>query len=288
MSSFSKRNDMKKMFFAVSLAALLPLLFSCEKVNDDQNSFAEPRFVQYAGQLIPRGGEPSASLRSASAAPEFTYTYLEFTESGLYVIGQTSGGTTRYITGSYNTSDGKSFSLSGFGSVTVSGDSNPVEVTITPSGGSPVTFKAERKTATVKNVAYRTWKIEKTRATVNGFHAPASADFVGCNFDEIAKFLNDNGHKGDYLPSGSLNTISFTGVNTIVFGFSDSTADLGDCTLSGNDVNFVWKGETRLFEVENGKATIDYLDGKCILKVEAGLKGSTTSGSVTFVMSSVD
>ena len=62
-------------------------------------------------------------------------------------------------------------------------------------------------------------------------------------------------------------------------------ADVGDCTISGNNVNFSWLSNSRLFEVENGKATIDYLDGKCILKVDATLKGSTTSGSVTFVMS---
>ena len=70
-----------------------------------------------------------------------------------------------------------------------------------------------------------------------------------------------------------------------MFAFSDNTADCGACSLSGDNVTFSFKSKNRLFELENGKATIKYMDGKCILKVDGGLKGSTTTGSVTFVMS---
>ena len=33
------------------------------------------------------------------------------------------------------------------------------------------------------------------------------------------------------------------------------------------------------------EAKVDYLDGKCLLKVDADIQNSTTSGSVTFVLS---
>ena len=280
---------MKKILLAASLAVLLPLLLSCGKENNKGNNFNEPRFVQYAGQLVPRGGTPAttSSVTKAGATPA-TISFLEFTESGLYILGQLIDGATSYLSGSYSVS-GSTYSLSGYGTVSFNNSvAGIVDLTITPTGGVSVTVKAELRKASDTNIAYRTWTIDKTRATIRGFHSPVSADFNGCNFDEMAKFLNDNGHKGDYLPSGSLKSITFTGANTLLFVFSDNTVDLGECHISGDNVSFSWKGDTRLFEVENGKATIEYLDGKCIFTVDAALKGSTTSGSVTFVMSPLD
>ena len=281
---------MKKILFVATLAALLPLLFACGKVDDNKPHFDEPRFVQYAGQLVPRGGSltPSSRALTPAAAASPVITFLEFTESGLYVLGRQIDGAVKYISGTYSVS-GDTYTLSGFGTASFSNAiAGLVQLTITPNGGASETLQADFKKAGSTDVAYRTWTIDKTRATIRGFHSPVSADFVGCNFDEMAKFLNDNGHKGDYLPSGSLKSISFTGVNTLVFVFSDNTVDLGECHISGDNVSFSWKGDTRLFEVENGKATIEYMDGKCVFTVDAALKGSTTSGSVTFVMSPLD
>lgn len=277
---------MKKILFVATLAALMPLLFSCGKQeNGGENQFEEPRFVQYAGKLIARGGDPAPAARTIAPQAVVTpiITFLEFTESGLFVIGRTTGEDTVYATGTYNTTDGKIFTLSNGSTVTLSGSgSGLVDVTITPSGE---TFKADLTKASGTNVAYRTWTIDKVRATVKGHSAAVTAEFNGCNFDEIRKFLNENGHKGDYLPAGSLNSISITGANSILFAFSDNTADCGSCTISGDNVSFSFTSKNRLFELENGKATIKYMDGKCILKVDGGLKGSTTTGSVTFVMS---
>ena len=82
--------------------------------------------------------------------------------------------------------------------------------------------------------------------------------------------------------------MSITGTDSIIFTYSDNTADVAEYTLNGSNLTFSWRTPSRLLEVENGKATIDYLDGKCILKIEAALKGSTTSGSVTFVLSPME
>ena len=277
---------MKKILFIATLAALLPMLFSCGKQeNGGENQFDEPRFVQYAGKLVPRSGTPAAASLAVTtyAVVTPTISFIEFTESGLFVIGRTSGTDTEYATGTYTTTDGKIFSLSNNMTVTLSSNaSGLVDVSISPSGES---FKANLTKASGTNVAYRTWTIDKVRMTVNGWGSPVTAEFQGCNLTEIAAFLNNNGFKGTYLPSCSLNSISFTGSGSVLFAFSDNTADCGDCTISGSNVSFSFKSKSRLLELENGKATIDYMDGKCIVKVDGKLKDSSTSGTVTFVMS---
>lgn len=276
---------MKKILFA--LVALLPLLVSCGKQDRGDNTFSEPRFVQVAGQLIPLNNiNALTSLTKADAEPEILQS-IEFTESGLYVVGLQKGSKIEYTTGTY-TVNGSVYSLAGFGTVELSGTTGSRMATIKYLNGTEETIPVIFQTATDSNVAYRGWTIDKTRVTINGFHAPASADFKGCNFDEMKKFLNENGHKGDYLPSGSLTSVSITGANSIIFAYSDKSADVAVYSFSGSNINFSWQSGSRLLEVENGKASIDYLDGKCILKLDAALKGSTTSGTVTFVLSSMD
>lgn len=273
---------MKKILFAATLVAMLPLLFSCGKQNSgSENQFEEPRFIQYAGKLVPRGGEPAPASRIAPRAAASSISFLEFTESGLFVIGRQLSGGMEFTSGTYNTTDGLRFTLSNGTTVTLSGTSG--EVTVTISSGE--TFKADFKRATTTNTAFRTWTIDKVRATVQGFGDPVTAQFTGCNLSEIKKFLNENGHKGGYLPDCSLLSITLTGANTVLFTFSDNIPDVGSCSISGENVNFSWTSQNRLFELENAKATISYMDGKCILRIDTGLKGSTTTGSVTFVMS---
>lgn len=278
---------MKKILFA--LVALLPLLVSCGKEGKGDTTFEDPHFIQYAGRLVANSAVPAAQSSATKATGLIgILKSIEFTESGLYVVGREVNGQLEFLTGNYSVS-GNTYNLNNFGTVefTMLGSTAAVVINYLNDGMSEA-LTAQFLKATSTNVIYRGWTIDKTRVTVNGFHTPATADFVGCNFDEMAKFLNDNGHKGSLLPSGSLKSISITGAGSIIFGFSDNTADLGSCTVSGNSVSFSWQSGSRLMEVENGKATIDYMDGKCILKIEAALKGSTTSGVVTFVLSPMD
>lgn len=274
---------MKKILFA--LVALLPLLVSCDKEDKGNNTFEEPRFIQYAGKLIPNSYVPAASSLTKATGLIGILESIEFTESGLYVVGHRVDGDLEFITGNYTVNDGV-YDLQNFGTVQLTATrASLTGVIIRYLSGLIETLTAEFRHAAGTNDAYRSWTIDKTRVTINGFHTPASADFKGCNFAEMAKFLDDNGHKGSLLPPGSLKSVSITGTNSIIFAYSDGTADVAEITLSGSNINFSWLSGSRLMEVENGKATIDYLDGKCILRIEAALKGSTTSGVVTFVMS---
>ena len=274
---------MKKFLFA--LVALLPLLVSCGKEDRGDNSFKDPHFLPYAGKLIMNSYVPAASSVTKATDLVGILESIEFTESGLYVVGRRMDGKLEFLTGSYQV-NGDTYDLDGFGTVKLTVTrASLTGVIIRYLSGLSETLTAEFMHATGTNVAYRGWTIDRTRVTINGFHTPASADFKGCNFEEMAKFLNDNGHKGSLLPPGSLKSVSITGTNSIIFAYSDGTADVAEYSFSGSNINFSWQSGSRLMEVENGKATIDYLDGKCILKIEAALKGSTTSGVVTFVMS---
>lgn len=277
---------MKKILFA--LVALLPLLVSCGKEDRGDNSFKDPHFLPYAGKLIMNSYVPAASSVTKATDLVGILESIEFTESGLYVVGRRMDGKLEFLTGSYQV-NGDTYDLDGFGTVKLTVTrASLTGVIIRYLSGLIETLTAEFMHATGTNVAYRGWTIDRTRVTINGFHTPASADFKGCNFEEMAKFLNDNGHKGSLLPPGSLTSVSITGTNSIIFAYSDGTADVAEYSFSGTNINFSWQSGSRLMEVENGKATIDYLDGKCILKIEAALKGSTTSGVVTFVLSPMD
>lgn len=277
---------MKKILFA--LVALLPLLVSCGKEGKGDNTFEEPRFIQYAGKLIPNSYIPAVGSLTKATGLIGILESIEFTESGLYVVGHWMDGELEFLTGNYKV-NGDVYDLENFGTVQLTATrAGLTGVIIRYLSGLVEALSAEFLHATGTNVAYRGWTIDKTRVTINGFHTPASADFKGCNFEEMAKFLNENGHKGSLLPPGSLKSVSITGTNSIVFAYSDGTADVASYTFSGSTINFSWQSGSRLLEVENGKATIDYLDGKCILKIEAALKGSTTTGIVTFVLSPMD
>ena len=134
--------------------------------------------------------------------------------------------------------------------------------------------------------AYRGWTVDKTRVTIKGW-TTASADFQGCNFYEIAKFIRDNGHDvPDDIPAGmALSSISFTGTEKILFAYTDGTGDAGEFRFNGSSFTYRWDDEKMGFTFLTDQATVEYMDGKCILTISASIQDSTTSGSVTFVLS---
>ena len=279
---------MKKIWYGVLLAVLLPLLAACNKNNDNDSRFEDPRFVQYAGQLVLNG--PGVKSADAVTASGSTLASIELTESGLYAIGEIVDGELRYSIGDY-TVDGEVYTLNGYGTIQFdnSGDSQEVELIITPANGATQTFTARFVRAAGRNQLYRGWTVDKTRVTVQGW-TTAAADFVGCNFQEIADFIRDNGHViPDDIPTGlSLRTVSFTGTEKILFGFTDGRADVGEFKFNGSSFTYRWDNDKMGFTFLADQAIVEYQDGKCILTIRADIEDSTTSGSVTFVLSPMD
>ena len=276
----------------LALLALLPLLFSCEKENAD--TFESPEFAQYACQLIPKASVPAAAPTKAGTglASDGNLLSIELTESGLYVLAHlfTGEDKPRYTSGRYTVNGSNAvtiYTLSGYG--TLEFDSTrpgEVSLTIKPAGGIAQTILATLKKATGANKMFRSWKVDRTRVTVKGW-TTASADFDGCNFHEIAEFLRKNHHKAPAdVPEGyGLETITFTGTNSVIFSYTDNTLDMSEFSLSGNAVSYRWNNDKMGFTFLTQEAKVDYLDGKCLLKVDADIQNSTTSGSVTFVLS---
>ena len=281
---------MKKLIFAAALAALLPLFVSCGDTDNTEQGLKEPRFVQYAGQLIPADPDPSPSssalTKAGAVAPALAY--LEFTESGIYVVGEKTDGETEYRTGTYNVS-GDTYSLAGFGAVEFP-RANPgqVSVNIRRDNGSAETIKATFTKASVSADRVNSgWTVDKTRVTVRGW-TTASADFRGCNISEIIDFLQNNGHTvpDDVSPNLAISSISFTGTDSIIFAYSDGFGDVGTYRFSGaSSFTYTWKSDKMGYTFLTNNGTVEYMDGKCILTINVSIQDSTTTGSVTFVLS---
>ena len=166
---------MKKILFA--LVALLPLLVSCGKEDRGDNSFKDPHFLPYAGKLIMNSYVPAASSVTKATDLVGILESIEFTESGLYVVGRRMDGKLEFLTGSYKV-NGDTYDLDGFGTVKLTVTrASLTGVIIRYLSGLIETLTAEFMHATGTNVAYRGWTIDRTRVTINGFHTPASADF---------------------------------------------------------------------------------------------------------------
>lgn len=255
---------MKRLLLAVSFAALL---VSCGKPISSENTLENPRFVQYAGQLVPQGG---------------TLQYAELTESGLYVAGMpgsTKGGPVgqllKYFTGSYTVS-GDEYNLSGFGTLKFSNASaGNVDLTYTI-GGTTETVKATLTKATTAGDIFRSWTVDKTRVSVTT-GVMASAEFPGCNFREIADFFRTNGYTiEDEIPTGhSLSSVSVTAAGSLLFVYSDGGIDLGMCVVSGSTLKYSWNEQKMGYSFETGNATFEFEGNKCILSLQAKLDGAT-------------
>lgn len=280
---------MKRIILAAA-AALLPLFLACNK--EDSNKFKEPAYAQYACQLIPvNHNSPASAPKRLSTATVGTIVSIELTESGFYVIGQMFPATEgpQYTTGRYSVK-GKLYTLEGFGSLEFDNSTaGEISVTIKPNGGIVQTILATLKKALRLDQLNRSWTVDKTRITVYAW-TTASADFNGCDFHEIAEFLLANHHKAptDIEPGFGLKTITFTGNNSAIFTYTDNSVDMGEFSMNGNTLTYKWEYDPRGFTFLIDNATIEYLDGKCLLTIDAQIQNSTTSGSVTFVLSPMD
>ena len=281
---------MKKILFAAVLAVLLPLFVSCGKHdNTSKDSFKEPRFVQSAGQLIPASGD----LKS-----------VDFSESGVYVVGENVAGAVpaawhpgtkadtgepfpeiKYIAGEYDV-NGYVYNLKGWGTLEFNNStSGEVELKYTASGKSTVTVQARFIKSIANSDIFRSWRVDKTRVRVGS----AAADFAGCNFKEIAKFFEDNGHdiQDDIPADARVNTISITGADRIIIVYSNGDVDLGSCFVSGNSIDYYWQSPGMGYSFETGHATFEFMDGKCIFSIDARFNDNT-SGVITLVLSDIE
>ena len=218
--------------------------------------------------------------------PENVLHSIEFTESGLYAVGTLTRGELNYRMGEYSVA-GDVYTLNGYGSVQFdNSNAGQVEIVVTQDGKPAETMPATFSRATGTDQLYRGWTIDKTRVTVRGW-TTASADFKGCNLYEIAQFIRNNGHDApdDIAPGLELRSISFTGTEKMFFAYSDGTGDASEFKYNGSSFTYRWDDDKMGFTFLPKQATVEYMDGKCILSISSDIQDSTTSVSVTFVLS---
>ncbi len=287
---------MKPQTQTTALLLLLAVLLSCTK--EEANQFDTPEFAQYACQIIPKGEVQAASPRRPSSVSQpGSLLGIELTESGLYVLTQLLPGEDKpqYTSGRYSvkgnySATGRLYTLSGYGTLEFDeGGTSEVSVSVKPVDGPAQTILATIRKATQSSQMYRSWNVDKTRVTVKGW-TTASADFEGCNFHEIAEFLIRNSHKapGDVPEGYGLRSVTFTGTHSVIFIYTDDTLDMGEFSLSGDSISYRWNNDTMGFTFLTDEAKVEFLDGKCLLRVDADIQHSTTSGSVTFVLSPIE
>jgi hypothetical protein len=205
----------------------------------------------------------------------------------MYVLGWLSEGESglSYTTGRY-TASGNTYKLAGYGTLSFDNSkAGMVTLTVQPDGRPAETLQAQVVKPAGTNAAFRTWNVEKTRITARGW-VTVSADFTGCNLKEIADFLRANSHKApDDVPNVSVNTITLTGTERMILGYSDGSADLNEFSLNGNVLTYTFSNGLMGFTFETDRAVIEYEDGKCLLSIDGRIRNSTTSGSVSFVLS---
>jgi len=280
---------MKKILFHILfLAALLPLPFACDPVPDTDPHFAEPAFVSYAGSLSVENFKQSVSVQTkAPVSASSSIVSIELTESGMYVIGWLAEGESgvSYKTGTY-TASGNEYKLAGYGTVLFDNSKTGiVSLTLKPDGGTAQVVMAKFDKPSGSNTVYRTWNVEKTRVTAKGW-VTVSADFNGCNLKEIADFLRANSHKAPAdVQNRSVETITLTGTERMILGYSDGSADLNEFSLNGNVLTYTFNDGLKSFTFETDRAVIEYENGKCLLSIEGRIRNSTTSGAVSFVLS---
>ncbi|MBO4841914.1 MAG: hypothetical protein J5478_00885 [Bacteroidales bacterium] len=270
------------------LAALLPLLFACDIIPDnDDPVLPEPAYVSFAGNLSI--GTPGTKA-ATDPAPVGSIVSIELTESGLYFLGKVADekGTVNYSNGKFSAS-GNEYKLNGYGSIFFDNSrSGAVSLVLQPNGGAAEQVQATFQKPTSTNKVYRAWKVDKTRLTVKGW-TTVGADFTGCNFREIADFLRANSHKvPSEVPDRNISSLSLTGTEKMIFAYSDGWADMSEFSLHGNVMHYSWEQRPKGFTFESDEAVIEYMDGKCLLTISGRIQNSSTSGSVTFVLSPLE
>lgn len=278
---------MKKFLYPFfTLAALLPLLIACNDFNKE-TKFEDPAFLAYAGHLSLQGIQTNTKAMVAAASEESVIVSFELTESGYYYIGRLTGDEVSYTSGHYTVS-GNEYELNGFGVLLFDNSkTGMVQLRIKPDGGKEEVISALFQKPLGTNMAYRTWKVEKTRVTAKGW-VTVSAEFNGCDFQEIANFLKENSHKvPDDVPDRSVSSLTLTGTEKMIITYSDGSADFSEFSLSGNVITYQ-VNKYLGFTFETDQAIIEYEDGKCLLTINGRIRNSTTSGSVAFVLSPIE
>ncbi|MBO4765381.1 MAG: hypothetical protein J5508_06730 [Bacteroidales bacterium] len=238
---------MKKLLVLFAAAAfVLPFLSSCDPEDKPtQKVIMEPAPTAEVAQVFTFEEKPLYAMNGQ----KHEIVSIEFTEDNRYILGLSP-----VIDGSSVKPDTKASKIGSVvtGKFTLSGNKfitqgeYQAQMELLESVAKIVgtgEFKGKRKmnsSTTPEEVnANRTWIVDNTYIKITG-GVNAEAGFKGCDFQEIAQFLKDNGAKIDpsKVAGYKISEMEFTGSGSMNIAFSATSSFYGSYTLSGENITY--------------------------------------------------
>lgn len=279
----------KALLFCAAVAALV-LSASCNKTGSDNKTdnkavvLPAAQYTESAKKLL---------LNNSSILS------IEFTESGRYIIRNQvakADENVEFIRGTY-TVNGSVYTLSNYGTVTVSGN----QVTIEKTDGEKVEASYTEAPTYPANDFYttiaRAWKVDKTDISVS-FDGKSSVGVVknGCDIPAILKELEQKANvdiNDENMAGYVVKEVNFTMAKTIEIAFTGKPSVAGTISLSENgEFGYELSGANGL-QVFTGKANgiINLNPGlganqiMMTLDAEVSSNNKTYNGKVNFILS---
>jgi hypothetical protein len=284
---------MKKIYYLL-LAFALVLPFSCSKPGSDNSGSDEVKMTDPATKEV-----ATVITFPADKTPELVakkervrVKKFEFTEASRYIMTfepATKASDEEVLVGTYTYKDGV-YTLSGIGSVKVSGNN----VTVTPASGEAQSVTATvvpTKTSTDAQAnASRTWKVNTVIVGLVGGNVNVEKKFNGCNLEEISNYAKANGvpfsdEEMNSFKGAVLNEIILTGASTFILSFRDGE----DCLTGIYSISY---GNVFKYKLDQGNiadnGSIEFpSNSKCKLVIhnKATFKGTEYNGTLEFDLS---
>ena len=284
---------MKKIYYLL-LAFALVLPFSCSKPGSDNSGSDEVKMTDPATKEV-----ATVITFPADKTPELVakkervrVKKFEFTEASRYIMTfepATKASDEEVLVGTYTYKDGV-YTLSGIGSVKVSGNN----VTVTPASGEAQSVTATvvpTKTSTDAQAnASRTWKVNTVIVGLVGGNVNVEKKFNGCNLEEISNYAKANGvpfsdEEMNSFKGAVLNEIILTGASTFILSFRDGE----DCLTGIYSISY---GNVFKYKLDQGNiaanGSIEFpSNSKCKLVMynKATFKGTEYNGTLEFDLS---
>lgn len=284
---------MKKIYYLL-LAFALVLPFSCSKPGSDDSGSDEVKMTDPATKEV-----ATVITFPADKTPELVakkervrVKKFEFTEASRYIMTfepATKASDEEVLVGTYTYKDGV-YTLSGIGSVKVSGNN----VTVTPASGEAQSVTATvvpTKTSTDAQAnASRTWKVNTVIVGLVGGNTNVEKKFNGCNLEEISNYAKANGvpfsdEEMNSFKGAVLNEIILTGASTFILSFGNGE----DCLTGIYSISY---GNVFKYKLDQGNiaanGSIEFpSNSKCKLVMynKATFKGTEYNGTLEFDLS---
>lgn len=175
---------MKKLFVLAALAALV-VIPSCQQI-DLGGKTAQPKI-----EKAPKTDVAKKVVINEGPAKDKGYKEIDLGDSGIYCIEKlaSKADDIEVLTGTYSTSDGKTFILTGFGTIIIDGNN----ITIKRTGESDVTAtctQAEKlpESQFTTDIAH-SWSIYKVDLSVTASGKNIGITKEGCDLEQIGKEL---------------------------------------------------------------------------------------------------